>query len=139
MYVVHNRIDVPADAVDGFEKAFVESMQTTLAGVPGLQRSTLLKPAASGPSATTDAPYVASMEFEVSDGHSPNSVVAAVLIGGDFVAQGELELPVQGFFVWTLAFEVKDVSLPIEVRMTLARSAIEGTFYLRKVRLSAAP
>ena len=67
MYVVHNRIDVPADAVDGIEKVFVESMQTTLAGVPGLLRSTLLKPAASGPSAAADGPYVATMEFESKD------------------------------------------------------------------------
>ena len=80
--------------------------------------------------------WVASMEFEVSDGHSPNTVIAAVLIGGEFIVQGDLDLPVQGIFVWNLEFDVWDVSLPIEVRMTLARSAIEGTFLLREVRLS---
>jgi heme-degrading monooxygenase HmoA len=57
MYVIHNRINVAAPAA-AFESAFVDSMRTTLAGVPGLLRSTLLKPA--GP----DQPYVSTMEFD---------------------------------------------------------------------------
>lgn len=58
MYVIHNRIDVPADTTEAFEKVFVESMRTTLAGVPGLRRSTLQRPASPG------TPYVSTMEFE---------------------------------------------------------------------------
>lgn len=61
MFVVHNRIDVPAEAAEGFEKAFTDSMRTTLAGVPGLVRSTLLKPA------DPAQPYVSTMEFETRD------------------------------------------------------------------------
>ncbi|MGD9701448.1 MAG: antibiotic biosynthesis monooxygenase [Acidimicrobiia bacterium] len=60
MYVIHNRIDVPADTAEAFERVFVDSMRN-LDGVPGLHRSTLLKPAAEG------QPYVSTMEFETKD------------------------------------------------------------------------
>jgi len=61
MYVVHNRIDAPADVAEAFEGAFVESMRTTLSGVPGLVRSTLMKPTEAG------QPYVSTMEFDTKD------------------------------------------------------------------------
>jgi heme-degrading monooxygenase HmoA len=58
MFVVHNRIEAPAEIAETFEKNFVESMRATLAGVPGLVRSTLMRPAESG------QPYVSTMEFD---------------------------------------------------------------------------
>ena len=58
MFVVHNRIDAPAEVAPAFEAAFVQSMRTTLAGVPGLVRSTLMKPAGEG------QPYISTMEFD---------------------------------------------------------------------------
>ena len=58
MYVITNRIDVPADTTEAFEKVFVESMRSTLDGVPGLNRTTLMRPAADG------LPYVSTMEFD---------------------------------------------------------------------------
>jgi len=58
MFVVHNRIEVPADQAEGFEQHFAERMRTTLAGVSGLQRSALLKPSEPG------KPYLATMEFD---------------------------------------------------------------------------
>jgi heme-degrading monooxygenase HmoA len=58
MFVVHNRIDAPAEMAEAFEKNFAESMRGTLAGVPGLVRSTLMRPAESG------QPYVSTMEFD---------------------------------------------------------------------------
>lgn len=61
MYIVHNRIDVPAETAEAFEKAFVESMRSTLVGVPGLRRSTLQRPL------SPDTPYVSTMEFEDKD------------------------------------------------------------------------
>lgn len=61
MFVVHNRLEVPAEAADAFERAFTESMRTTLAGVPGLRRSLLMRPA--GP----NAPYVSTIEFDSQD------------------------------------------------------------------------
>lgn len=61
MYVITNRIDVPADTADDFEKVFVDSMRTTLDGVPGLNRTTLLRPAAEG------LPYLSTMEFDSKD------------------------------------------------------------------------
>lgn len=58
MYVVHNRIDVPAERAEAFERMFVENMRTSLSGVPGLRRATLQRPTKPG------VPYVATMEFE---------------------------------------------------------------------------
>ncbi len=81
--------------------------------------------------------WTASMEFESSENHSPNTLVAEVLIDWKPETRGEFDLPVQGIFVWKLQFEVKDSTKPIEVRLTLNRSAIEGTFFLREVRLSS--
>ena len=61
MFVVHNRIDAPAEIAAAFEEAFVTSMRTTLGGVPGLVRSVLLKPAQEG------QPYISTMEFDHRD------------------------------------------------------------------------
>jgi len=58
MYVVQNRIDVPAESATEFERAFVANMRGTLQGVPGLRRSALLRPTKDG------QPYVATMEFD---------------------------------------------------------------------------
>jgi len=80
--------------------------------------------------------WKASMEFEVSDNHSPNTVVAEILVDWKTQVQGEFDLPIRGIFVWSLEFEITDISKPIEIRLTLTRSAIEGTFFLREVRLS---
>ncbi len=38
MFVITNRIDV-TENVEAFEKAFSDSMRTTLKGVPGLHRA----------------------------------------------------------------------------------------------------
>ncbi|HEX7538144.1 MAG TPA: antibiotic biosynthesis monooxygenase family protein [Dermatophilaceae bacterium] len=61
MFAVHNRIEVAPDTAQAFEKAFAESMRTTLAGVPGLTRSLLMRPA------DPSQPYVSTMEFESRD------------------------------------------------------------------------
>ncbi len=61
MYIVHNRIDVPDDQADAFEDAFTTSMRTTLDGVGGLTRTTLLKPTKAG------QPWVSTMEFATKD------------------------------------------------------------------------
>lgn len=58
MFVITNRIDVTAQTAEAFEKAFTDSMRSTLSGVPGLKRTTLLRPEAEG------LPYVSTMEFE---------------------------------------------------------------------------
>ena len=61
MFVVHNRIEVEAAGAEAFEQAFAHSMQATLAGVPGLRRSLLMRPASQG------QPYVSTMEFDSRD------------------------------------------------------------------------
>ena len=61
MYIVHNRIEVPADEADAFQEVFTASMRTTLDGVPGLSRTTLLKPTKEG------QPWVSTMEFDTKD------------------------------------------------------------------------
>ncbi|ALO67678.1 antibiotic biosynthesis monooxygenase [Arthrobacter alpinus] len=57
MFVVTNRIDVTAETAEAFEKAFTDSMRSTLSGVAGLKRTTLMRPEAEG------LPYVSTMEF----------------------------------------------------------------------------
>ncbi|MFG1943182.1 antibiotic biosynthesis monooxygenase family protein [Nonomuraea sp. NPDC048826] len=57
MHMIMNRIDVPAEDAKAFEVTFLESMRATLAGVPGLRRSALLRPTQEG------QPYVSTMEF----------------------------------------------------------------------------
>jgi hypothetical protein len=79
--------------------------------------------------------WMANMEFEVVGNFSPNSVIADVLVGGEFAGLGEFDLPERGVYTWRLAFEVSDVAKPIEVRLTLDKAAIEGAFFLRQVRL----
>ena len=61
MYIISNRIEVPAATREAFEKAFTDSMRDTLAGVPGLHRSTLMRPERDG------LPYVSTMEFASKD------------------------------------------------------------------------
>ncbi len=58
MFVVHNRIAPPVEAAGAFEEAFVASMRASLSGVPGLIRTTLMRPA------QKDQPYVSTMEFD---------------------------------------------------------------------------
>lgn len=58
MYVVMNRIDVGAERAEMFEQHFSASMSNTLASVPGLIRSTLLRPS------TPEDPYVAQIVFD---------------------------------------------------------------------------
>jgi heme-degrading monooxygenase HmoA len=57
MYIVHNRINVPADQAEQFEQHFSASMASNLEGVAGLVRTTLLKPT------KEDQPWVSTMEF----------------------------------------------------------------------------
>ncbi|MCC2309346.1 antibiotic biosynthesis monooxygenase family protein [Cellulomonas chengniuliangii] len=58
MYVVHNRLDVKPEEAADFERTFATSMRATLAGVPGLRRSLLMRPTQPG------VPYVSTMEFD---------------------------------------------------------------------------
>jgi hypothetical protein len=80
--------------------------------------------------------WTACMEFEVLDNLSRNTVMADVLIGGSFAGLGEFDLPSRGIFSWNLKFEVTDITKAIEVRLTLSKSAIEGSLFLREVRCS---
>lgn len=58
MYVAMNRIKVPSEHAEIFEQHFSRSMDGTLGEVPGLVRSTLLRPADEA------APYVAEIVFD---------------------------------------------------------------------------
>jgi heme-degrading monooxygenase HmoA len=58
MFIATNRLFVPADRAEEFERHFRDNMRTFLPGVPGLRRSTLLKPTGA------DQPYVSVNEFE---------------------------------------------------------------------------
>ena len=58
MFIATNRLFVPAERAAEFEDHFRDNMRTYLPGVPGLLRSTLLKPT------KEDQPYVSVNEFE---------------------------------------------------------------------------
>ena len=57
MHIVINRITAAEGKAQEFEAGFAQSMRDTLPGVPGLVRSSLLKP-----KEPTD-PYLSTMEF----------------------------------------------------------------------------
>lgn len=57
MYVVMNRISVPAEHAPTFERLFTASFEH-LRGVSGLERVTLQRPS------KPDQPYVSTMEFD---------------------------------------------------------------------------
>ena len=61
MYVVMNRIDVDRKRAEMFEQHFAGSMDGTLSAVPGLIRSTLLRPV------RDEDPYVAQMVFDTKE------------------------------------------------------------------------
>lgn len=58
MYVATNRLFVPAERVEEFERKFTGNMREYLPGVPGLRRSTLLRPNEEG------QPYLSINEFD---------------------------------------------------------------------------
>lgn len=58
MHIVINRLDVPAERAEAFEGRFGTNMANTLGAVPGLRRSSLLRPNRDGD------PYLAMMEFD---------------------------------------------------------------------------
>ncbi|QFZ19145.1 antibiotic biosynthesis monooxygenase family protein [Saccharothrix syringae] len=58
MFVATNRLFVPADRAEEFEARFRANMREYLPNVPGLRRSTLLRPT------RPDQPYVAVNEFD---------------------------------------------------------------------------
>jgi heme oxygenase (staphylobilin-producing) len=58
VFIATNRLFVPAERAEEFEAHFRDNMRTFLPGVPGLLRSTLLKPT------KDDQPYVSVNEFE---------------------------------------------------------------------------
>ncbi|MBK0870165.1 MAG: antibiotic biosynthesis monooxygenase [Saccharopolyspora sp.] len=58
MFYATNRLHVPPDKAQDFEEQFTGNMRKYLPGVPGLRRSTLLRPAAAG------EPYLSINEFD---------------------------------------------------------------------------
>ncbi|MBB5954285.1 heme-degrading monooxygenase HmoA [Saccharothrix tamanrassetensis] len=58
MFVATNRLFVPAERAEEFEAHFRDNMRTYLPGVPGLRRSTLLRPT------RPEQPYVSVNEFD---------------------------------------------------------------------------
>lgn len=58
MYIVTNRIDVPAERAEAFEERFIGNMRNNLPKVEGLTRATLDRPV------DENTPYKVTMEFE---------------------------------------------------------------------------
>ena len=58
MYIVTNRLEIPAERAEAFEARFTSNMDTNLADVAGLLRAALQRPVEDG------QPYLAVMEFD---------------------------------------------------------------------------
>lgn len=58
LYIVTNRIDVPAERAEAFEERFIGNMRNNLPKVAGLSRATLDRPV------NENTPYKVTMEFE---------------------------------------------------------------------------
>lgn len=58
LYIVTNRIDVPAERAEAFEERFIGNMRNNLPKVAGLARATLDRPV------DENTPYKVTMEFE---------------------------------------------------------------------------
>ena len=77
----------------------------------------------------------ADIVVEVSDCHSDNRIAIDVASGGVLAAL-TAKLPPQGVFGCAIAFEIRNPSDPVEIRMQLLTGAIEGALMLRRVHLT---
>jgi hypothetical protein len=76
------------------------------------------------------------VEFEVADNISGTEIEADVCVGFNRVTSGQVALPALGIFKFHMDFSVVDPDLPIEIRIALLRSAIEGALRLNSITLT---
>lgn len=80
--------------------------------------------------------WTAEMRFQIADNWSKNELMMEITTGSDVLATGKSPLPTNGLFSMALPFMVTSGELPLEVRSTLMKGAIEGEFRLLDVVLT---
>lgn len=86
----------------------------------------------------TRGEWLAKVEIEVSENHSGNRLRADI-VAGDIQCVVDADLPGEGVFAFEMAFAVVEPLLPVEIRFQILSGAIEGRFFLRRVRIERAP
>jgi hypothetical protein len=82
--------------------------------------------------------WKAQIEFEIIENYSGALLKADIYDGNSLLIVAETALPVAGKFQFELPFNVCNPNYPIEVRMCLAKGAIEGKFGLTALTLHRA-
>jgi hypothetical protein len=78
----------------------------------------------------------AEVEFEVADNLSGSEIEADVCVGFSRATCGQVVLPTFGIFKFHMDFPIHDPDLPVEIRIAILRSAIEGVIRLSSVTLT---
>ena len=78
--------------------------------------------------------WTARVEFEIDGAISGVEAMTDVRVN-EVVNEKTFEMPAKGIFAYDLSFHVADPHLPVEIRLFTKRSAIEGVFLPRSVRV----
>jgi hypothetical protein len=79
--------------------------------------------------------WTARVEFEVEDAVSGVEAMTDVRIN-EVVTEKSFIMPAKGIFAYGLDFQIADPHLPVEIRLFIQKSAIEGVFLPRSVRIA---
>jgi hypothetical protein len=80
--------------------------------------------------------FTASVEIEIEDNRSGNSIRSDIFAGDSCIASVRAELPPEGIFAFEIAFFCEEPFLPLQLRILLETGAIEGRLLLRRVRFA---
>ena len=78
--------------------------------------------------------WIARVEFEIDGALSGVEALADVRVN-EAVTEKSFEMPAKGIFAYELSFSVADPHHPIEIRLFTKKSAIEGVFLPRSVKV----
>jgi hypothetical protein len=78
--------------------------------------------------------WTARVEFEIDGALSGVEAMTDVIVN-EVVNEKTFEMPAKGIFAYDLSFHVANPHLPVEIRLFTKRSAIEGVFLPRSVRV----
>jgi len=78
--------------------------------------------------------WIARVEFEIDGALSGVEALADVRVN-EAVTEKSFEMPAKGIFAYELSFHVADPHQPVEIRLFTKKSAIEGVFLPRSVKV----
>ncbi|HXT06891.1 MAG TPA: hypothetical protein VN715_08150 [Roseiarcus sp.] len=82
--------------------------------------------------------WIARVEFEIDGALSGVEALADVRVN-EAITEKSFEMPAKGIFAYELSFHVADPHHPIEIRLFTKKSAIEGVFLPRSVKVRPQP